>query len=187
MSLSQKEEKSLILKIKNGDQGALSLLWDNLTPKLFGYLINTTRNKTLAEDLLQNTWLKAINALPGFEPRNISIAAWLFAIAKNECRMHWRKSGRETLFDPAKDEETPIKHDEVNNVGNLENKILIEQILGLLSEDDREILRLRYIADLPLNKIANVLKINFVAVRVRMHRALGRARGIIDKNHYEQI
>lgn len=151
----------------------LSRLWDELTPKLYGYLVNTVRDRTLAEDLLQNTWLRAIQASQGFQQRGVPVSAWLFAIARNECRQHWRKAGREVAFDPAlhdraaDDREKPESH------------VMVEKILSMLSEDDRELIRLRYIADLTVNDIAKVLNLNLVAVRVRLHRALQRARAQI--------
>ena len=52
-------------------------------------------------------------------------------------------------------------------------------MLGLLSEEDRELIRLRYIADLPVRDIALILKLNFVTVRVRIHRAIARLRAAI--------
>lgn len=172
--MNKNEEKLLVQRAKNGDREALSLLWDEITPKLFGYLINTTRNKILAEDLLQSTWIKAIEAFPKFQQKGIGISSWLFAIARNECRQHWRKSNREIPFDP-------VLHDQpFSNQKELDAKILADQIMSFLSEEDRELLRLRYIADLPLNEIARILNINFVAVRVRLHRVLNRAKSIIN-------
>ncbi len=168
--MSPYDGASLVQRAKRGDREALGTLWDMLTPKLFGYLVNTMRDRTLAEDILQTTWVKAIDALPRFRNRGAGINAWLFAIAKNECRGHWRRSGRETPLDP-------LLHDTAEgNQKELEERVLTEQILSSLSDDDQEILRLRYIADLPMNDIAQVLRLNFVAVRVRIHRALARAR-----------
>jgi RNA polymerase sigma factor (sigma-70 family) len=151
----------------------ISALWDTITPKLYGYLIHILRDKNVAEDILQTTWLKAIEALPKFgKGGKTNFSAWLFAIARNECKQHWRKQGREIPFDPE-------IHDRTEMDSNQENKILIEQILVQLSENDRELLRLRYLADLPLNDIAKILKINPIAVRVRMHRALTSAKVIL--------
>src|SRR3989344_3676687 len=78
--------------------------WEAITPKLFGYLVNVLRDKTLAEDIFQTTWIKAIEALPKFEQRGKGFGAWLFAIARNECKQYWRKANREVPIDP-------IKHD----------------------------------------------------------------------------
>lgn len=170
--IHNQQERKLVRRIQQGDKEALSILWDTLTPKLFGYLVNVTRNRILAEDLLQNTWLKAIGAFPRFQQHNVSVSAWLFAIARNECRQYWRKAKWEIPLDLE-------KHDtEQNEEKEIEDTLLVEQILTQLSEDDREIIRLRYIADLPLKDIARILDINFVAVRVRIHRAITRARTV---------
>lgn len=165
-----RKERELVRSIQRGDKEALDILWDALTPKLFGYLINTTRNRMLAEDLLQSTWIKAIDAFPRFQQQKCSVNAWLFAIARNECRQHWRKAKWEIPLDPE-------RHDrEQNEEKGIQDTLLVEHILTQLPEDDREIIRLRYIADIPLKDIAHILDINFVAVRVRIHRALARAR-----------
>ena len=169
INMSSPDEASLVRKAQAGDRQALGQLWDTLTPKLFGYLVNTLRDKALAEDVLQTTWLKAIGALPGYQNRGVGLSAWLFTIARNECQQLWRKGGREVPLD------TEI-HDKAGDAGGTEEKIMSEQILAALSSDDRELLRLRYIADLSINEIAKVLNSNSVAVRVRIHRALARAR-----------
>jgi len=163
----------LVKRAQNGDREALGQLWDALTPKLFGYLINVTHDRMLAEDIFQTTWFKAINNLAHFQLRGVGFSAWLFAIAKNEYRQYWRKQKREIAFDPVEhDPQDPDQKD-------IESKIFIEQVLGLLSEEDRELIRLRYIADLPVRDIALILKLNFVTVRVRIHRAIARLRAAI--------
>lgn len=175
-SMNPDQERLWVLRAQNKDKEALGLLWDALTPKLFGYLVNVIRDKTVAEDILQTTWLKAIQALPDFQLKNTRISAWLFAIARNECRQHWRKSKQELAFDPQEHDSPSNDHQES------ENKVMIEQMLSRLSEDDRELIRLRYIADLPLSDIAKILNLNSVTVRVRLHRALARARSILIQN-----
>jgi RNA polymerase sigma-70 factor (ECF subfamily) len=167
--MSSNDEVSLVQRAQRGDREALGKLWDLLTPKLFGYLINTLRDRALAEDILQTTWLKAIAALPGYKNRNVGLSAWLFTIAKNECREHWRKGGRQVPFDLA-------AHDRAGSESGAEDTLMAEQVLATLGEEDREILRLRYIADLSVKDIASVMQLNFVTVRVRIHRALARAR-----------
>jgi len=151
----------------------ISMLWDAITPKLYGYLVNVLHDHNLAEDILQTTWLKALEALPNFRNRaGASFSSWLFAIARNECKQHWRKSGREVSFDPE-------IHDKEIVDSKEEDKIFINQIMAQFSENDRELVRLHYIADLSLNDIAKLLKINPVTVRVRMHRALTFAKVIL--------
>lgn len=165
--------EALVRKAAEGDRNALGLLWDALTPKLFGYLVNTLGDRALAEDILQTTWLRAIENLARFKNRGKGISPWLFAIARNECRQHWRAAPSEVPFNP-------LNHDTGENPQKrIENAFLIEQMLKQLSEEDRELIRLRYIADLKTADIARILDINFVTARVRLHRALARARNAL--------
>jgi RNA polymerase sigma-70 factor (ECF subfamily) len=173
LHMDLKHELALVKQAQAGNKEALGELWDAITPKLFGYLVNTLRDTTLAEDILQSTWLKAIKALPGFKPQGISISAWLFAIARNECKQHWRKGQREVGFEEG-------LHDKAATNNQTESNILIEQMLNKLSPEDQELIRLRYISDLPINEIAKILNINFVAARVRLHRAIAKARAAMD-------
>ena len=172
--MSPEEELALVLRAQNGEREALGKIWDAATPKLFGYLINVVHELSLAEDLLQQTWLKAISALGGFQPRGVRFSAWLFAIARNECRHHWRSTNRHG---------TPeIREESSSDPQTLEEKLFVDTVLKALSEEDRELLRLRYLADLSFKDIAQVLAISGVAARVRMHRALSRARLIVKNN-----
>ena len=154
----------------------ISEIWDTITPKLYGYLVNTLRDKSLAEDILQAAWLKAIENLFQFKGGETEFSSWLFMIARNECRQHWRKAGREILFDLA-------LHDREASDGREEDKIFLDQIVGKLSLSDQELLRLRYIGGLSLREIAKILKINAVAARVRMHRAISGAKAVLQKQY----
>jgi RNA polymerase sigma-70 factor, ECF subfamily len=166
----------------NLDKNDLEKLWDDITPKLYGYLLHTLRDEALADDILQTTWLKAIEALPQFHDRGYGFSPWLFSIAKNEMRMHWRKNGREISYDPLLHDK---QEDRTQGKEKEENKVLAEQVIRRLPPEDQELIRLRYIADLPLGAMAKLLKQNPITVRVKMHRALSRARLIFKEKMYE--
>lgn len=158
----------------------INTLWDTITPKLYGYLVHLLRDRSLAEDILQTTWMKAIENLSKFEDKTgATFSSWLFAIARNECKQHWRKAGREIPFDSE-------IHDKVAIDSKEEDKIFADQIISQLSQGDQEVIRLHYIADLPLGEIAKILKINPVAVRVRMHRALNIAKNLFSNKQQHE-
>ncbi|OGH88215.1 MAG: hypothetical protein A3J93_00545 [Candidatus Magasanikbacteria bacterium RIFOXYC2_FULL_42_28] len=165
------QELSLVAQAQNGNRAALGSLWDVITPKLYGYLINTLRDSHLAEDILQNTWLKATGSISKFKPQGVRFSAWLFAIAKNECRQHWRAQKfdepiTENLADNLRD----------NTREDITEKLYLESVLRRLSEDEQELLRLRYISGFSFKEIAKILNISAITARVRIHRTLGRAR-----------
>jgi len=153
----------------------IARLWDEITPKLYGYLVNTLKDSALADDILQSTWAKAIEALPDFQDRGHGFKAWLFSIARNEMRMHWRKGGREVAYD----EELHDIHI-YEGSKKTEDKVFLEQIVSKLREEDQELIRLHYIADLSFIEIAKLLGINPVTARVKINRALGHAREILN-------
>lgn len=161
----------------NLDKDEIDELWNEITPKLYGYLVNTLRDSATAEDILQTTWIKAIESLSGYNERG-RFSAWIFSIARNEMRMYWRKKGREVRYDP-------LVHDIPSESQNEENVFYVERFIKKLSFEDQELIRLRYIADLSLGEMAKIMKINPVTVRVKMHRALGRARILFKQQTYE--
>ncbi|MCX6781571.1 MAG: RNA polymerase sigma factor [Candidatus Magasanikbacteria bacterium] len=177
--MTLQEELSLANLAKNGEKPAVSALWDAITPKLYGYLLNTLRNPSLAEDILQETWLKALSALPKFEIRNIRFSAWLFAIARNECRQHWRRNNRESAWPETElvDMADKLRFGEIKS-----DNIFLNELLCKLTSEDQDILRLRYICDLSFKEIARILEISQIAARVRIHRAISRARDLISDN-----
>lgn len=176
MALS--DEKQLVRRAQSGDRQAVAILYDYFTPKLYGYLINVTRDAQLSEDILQNTWLAALSHLSQYRFQGTGFGAWLFAIARNECRQHWRRTKREVAFEPSEHDLSDQGRGQ-SSEERLEERLMVDKVLRTLSEEDRELLRLRYIADLPASEIARILNINFVAVRVRLHRALKRARAAL--------
>ncbi len=176
--MSLDEELALVKRAQTGDRAALAELFDDITPRLYGYLVNTLRHTELAEDCLQTTWLKAIGALPRFRPRGVRFSAWLFAIARNVCQEHWRKAAHE----PPLPENPPDHSDQAATSERLQEKILTESILRQLSPTDQEILRLRYLGELTFKESAAVLGIAPLVARVRAHRALARARVILNRS-----
>lgn len=164
------EELSLVKRAKAGEKAAMSALYDTITPKLYGYLVNVLRDKVVAEDILQEVWIKAITSLAMFRPQGVRFSAWLFAIARNECRTHWRKKGREVGID-----DTLVG---TSSHAHTEEKVWVDMVIGKLSLEDQEILRLRYLADLSFKEVARVLNISLISARVRVHRALEKAYAV---------
>jgi RNA polymerase sigma-70 factor (ECF subfamily) len=168
------EELRLVARVKAGEREALALLWDDITPKLYGYLLNQLRQKDLAEDIAQDTWIKAMAAIPKFQDRGVRFSAWVFAIARNECKQHWRGGSKEIPM------ETVVEDfDKQTQATNNTDYLMIETAFAKMSDEEKEILRLRYLAELSFKEIAAVLEISMIAARVRVHRALAHARAVI--------
>jgi RNA polymerase sigma-70 factor, ECF subfamily len=76
---------------------AFTDLYEFYYPGIFNYAMRTTMNVSVAEDVTSETFLKAFEGLTGFDPEKGSFAGWLYRIATNVMRDHFRKRSREAL------------------------------------------------------------------------------------------
>jgi RNA polymerase sigma factor (sigma-70 family) len=137
----------------------------------------------VAEELTSNTFFKAFRGLPGFHPRpGIRFRSWLYRIATNEVRMHWRshKGRRETL--PLSDENelprTIFAWPEIESPEIVREKqkryAMVHRALGRLPEPYQAALTLRYFEGLGHEEIAEILGKRPGTVRSLVHRGLTR-------------
>jgi RNA polymerase sigma factor (sigma-70 family) len=125
-----------------------------------GYLLSLCGDAHLAEDLMQDTFVKATRAMAGY--RGGSPRAWLFAIARNVFR-DWVRRRRELLTDAPP--EIAVHDPDVAEV------IAVRQVLAGLPEAQRSALVLRDELDLTYEEVAAVLGKSLAATKVLIHRA----------------
>jgi len=133
-----------------------------------------------AEDVYQEILIRVFHGLKNFK-RDASFSTWLFRVAHNECMTRLRKLSREKrLFISSNDAPEPIASPEHSDTTELGRDI--ERVLIKMSFEDREILTLRYVSDLPIAAIARVLGIKLSAAKMRLSRAGARFRELLDEN-----
>jgi RNA polymerase sigma-70 factor, ECF subfamily len=153
-------------------------LYEEHAQALYGFLAYRTGNPVLAEDLLADTFEKALRARRRFDPRRGSEKTWLYSIALNALRDHLRRRaagerateqlavGAPGVADDA--EESLGRHDELT------------QALLTLTEEEREVVALRYGADLTVPEIAKLKKEKLTTIEGRVYRALRKLRERLD-------
>lgn len=153
---------------QGGDTAAFAKLFDALAPRLLRYLLRLVRNQSLAEDLVQITFLKLHRAKDLFRDGE-RVAPWAFTIAHNALRDEIRKSKRD-VADLTADGELPW--DAVSPIlsGSGRELELVERAIESLSEEQREAVLLHKIEGMSMEDIASVLGISSGAARVRAHR-----------------
>ena len=140
--------------------------------KLLRYCYMKLRDRTLAEDITQETFIRF------FESKDYhSIGkemAYLYTIARNLCIDSFRKQKDELIEDlPAKIQEMPESRDKVEDIVD---RISIEQALDSLTADEREAVVLRFSGELSVEDIAKSMDISRFAVRRRILSALEKLR-----------
>lgn len=139
---------------------------------LYSYIYSIVRNPVLAEDILQNTLEKAYKSISTLQQQK-KFKSWIFTIAKNEAMTLVQKYRREFLVDaPQQDilmNEEQLLPEQL--VLNKEIRSVIIEIINSLKPEFRDILILRYYAELSLDEISKVLNIKINTVKTRHMRA----------------
>ena len=136
--------------------------------KVYNYfLYRLSFNKSLAEDLSSEVFLRAFDKFESFE-EDRSFQAWVYAIARNCLYNYYRTCNREVELDQA-------LNLYVEDYGEIANNLESERILKKIKKLDiynREVLLLRYVDELSNGEIAEVLNKNEGAIRTQISRAL---------------
>jgi RNA polymerase sigma-70 factor (ECF subfamily) len=81
--LIKNTEQRIVQLLKRKDQYALNLLYENYSDSLYGAILKVTRNETIAEDALQETFIKVWKNAEKYDPTKAKLFTWLFRIARN--------------------------------------------------------------------------------------------------------
>jgi RNA polymerase sigma factor (sigma-70 family) len=153
----------------------LERLYEDHAGGLFALLVYRTGDRLLAEDLLSDTFVKAMNASRAFDRRKASAKTWLYSIALNVLRDHLRREGARSraLQRLETQSQTSAGSTDLERVGERE---LVSRALDALEPGERMLIALRYGADLTVPEVAALLGQPQTTVEGRLYRALGRLR-----------
>lgn len=167
---------------RGGNRQAIASLVERFAPMLYRYLIHLTGEASLAEDLLQDTWMKVMEHIDRYKPE-YSFKSWLYAIARNCAIDLWRRQSREGRITIHWGDEGDDSPDPLNQIPDhaplaldqLEEEqaqAMMEKVLPNLPHHYREALILRFHEEMPLEEMAHVLKTPLSTVKTRVRRGL---------------
>jgi RNA polymerase sigma-70 factor (ECF subfamily) len=173
-------QDAFLEKLRAGDPAAFAQLVEANQRNVYNLALRMLNNPQEAEDVLQETFLSAYKALPGFEGRS-SLSTWLYRIASNASLMRLRKKQPETtsIDEPLELEEgdsLPRQFVDWSSVleGELlseESRRVMDEAVAELPERLRIVFILRDIEGLSTQEAGEVLELSESAVKTRLHRA----------------
>jgi RNA polymerase sigma-70 factor (ECF subfamily) len=179
------ETEVLIRRYQEGDELAIGALVRRYQNYVYRLCFLVMRNEQDAEDMTQETFIRAFRALPRFEIREgKSFEAWLYRIAVNRCRSRMRRKWYQVLPWPNPAPQivaTSVQPDEEVMRGERRSEIL--EAVNTLGDKHRLVVVLRYYAGLTNEEIAQALRIPSGTVRSRLHTARQRLKGILAEEH----
>lgn len=195
MSEAQKEDTISLEALKAGDRAEFSRLVDIYSGSLYRLALRILGDPQDAEDVLQETFLKAYRSLPSFEGR-ANISTWLYRIATNEALMLIRRRRPELLLmDEEEEKQDAVSPNLIVDWGALperellsnEVKQFLDQAVQQLSPNLRMVFLLRDVAGLSIQDTAQELGISEAAVKTRLLRARLRLREELSEYFNERI
>jgi RNA polymerase sigma-70 factor, ECF subfamily len=152
-------------------------LYDAEAAGLFSFLAYRTGDRALAEDLLADTFERALRARRRFDRRRGSEKSWIYAIALNLLRDHARRAAAEgRAFERAG---ARPEGAEDPGLGGVEHRDELQRALSGLAPEEREAIALRFGAELTVPEIAKVLGQPLTTVEGRVYRALRKLRAAL--------
>jgi len=165
-----------------GDDAAFAVVYDGLAPRLLAFLMRYTRDRSRAEDVVQQTMLQMHRARGRFTP-GAQVVPWAFAIARRLLIDMHRRGGREVLSPTGDDSQEQLltaldaRADDVAIAKEVASRLAEE--LGRLPENQRVAFELIKQDGLSVAEAAQVLGTTVAAVKLRAHRAYEAMRAVL--------
>lgn len=196
------DERALLDRLRAGDRSAFAALVAHHGGALLRFATTFVRDRALAEEIVQDTWLAALDHLHAFEGRS-ALRSWLFQIAANRARTRLAREGRSIPFsalgpldDPDAPAASPDRFDATGHwrqpidawsdedperlAQGAETRSAIEQAIAALPDAQRAVITLRDVEGLEAEEICNLLGLTLSNQRVLLHRARTRVRQALE-------
>jgi RNA polymerase sigma factor (sigma-70 family) len=166
------------------DNRILKQLYEQFGTELYLYLYSLCHDHSLAEDLRQETFLKALLALPDY---HTNMRAWLYLVARN---LYFNRRKKDKRLIPLEETHREIMHpdgtDDILDRFIVKKQIrMLYQALSVLPVQKREILMLQYFGNMTHREIAAILHLTPENVRVLSYRAKRELKNYMEANGYE--
>jgi RNA polymerase sigma-70 factor (ECF subfamily) len=201
------DERVLLAALRAHDESAFEALVRRYSPALFRAALSLTRNRTLAEEVVQDTWAGVLRGLERFEGRS-SLKTWIFRILMNQAKTRAARERRSvpfsSLFDPGPaapaidpgrfepadhplyprwwtEYPTPWSELPEEKLVDKETMAVIAEAIEALSEGQRLVITLRDIDGWTSSETCSALDITETNQRVLLHRARSRVRAALER------
>ena len=194
MELHNLGDYELIKQYLDGNSACLEFLINRHKSKVFSYILMVVKNRELAEDIFQDTFIKVIKSLhAGKYSEEGRFVSWVMRIAHNLIIDFYRKGKHlQTVSDD--DTEVPLFNSTKFSDINIEDELVVNQIhsdlrvlIDKLPHEQREVVVLRYYKDMSFKEIAEQTNVSINTALGRMRYAIINIRKIMEENKVDLI
>ena len=172
-------EKDVVSRAVKGESEAFAQLYEEHFDRIYRYVYLKVGNQAEAEDLTQEVFVKALEAIGSYRWRNLPFVAWLFRIAHNQVIDYLRKQGRVGKV-ALEDDITLVSGS--NPALMAERELEIEELINnvkKLSPAQREVISLRFGSELSVAEAAKVLGKNEGTVKALQYNGIAALKKML--------
>ena len=173
--------RSLITRVaQNRDRQAFAQLFDHFAPRLKSFMMRKNTSAELAEDLVQEAMIAVWTKAAMYEPSKGSVTTWVFTIARNLRIDRIRRDVHMPTTELGDYDEPSEAPEGEELLGRKQEDGLVARALQSIPEEQRQILVLSFVEEIPQSEIATRLSIPLGTVKSRMRLAYGHLRRILE-------
>jgi RNA polymerase sigma-70 factor (ECF subfamily) len=188
--LKQMTDEELVVSYAHGNNAAFDILLNRHKSNIYSYIYFIVRNKEMAEDIFQETFVKAIVTIKqGRYTENGKFRAWINRIAHNLIIDNYRQEKNEQTISNDDCEVDLLNNSKLSD-GTIEDYMVRTQILSdvkklinYLPDNQKEVLKLRYYQDLSFKEIADITGVSINTALGRMRYAILNMRKLAEENN----
>ena len=174
------DEDEMLVAAARHDSDDAGKLFDKYYSKVLCYIYHCTFDDAVAEDLTSNVFLAVFRHLERYRWRQVPFQAWVYRIASNELRMHWRRRKRVKIVSLQPDDDRQTCGPSVSDpVIAAEEYQLLHKALLELRLKYRTVIILRYFEDKTIAEICEITSRKEGTVKSQLHRGLARLQDIL--------
>lgn len=171
-------QTDLIIRARNGDTAVIGAIYERFRLSVFRYLYYRIGDPQAAEDLTSDVFLRMIRSIPSYRPGKVTFQAWLFQIARNIAIDYYRKAKFRNHLEL--EEDMAAKEDDLDvSVDRTLTHKQLKNALGRLTEEQRDVIVLRFVANMPIAQVAQTLHKSEDAIKGLQRRGLAALRDIL--------
>ena len=170
-------EEKLWIEASKKDIKAFKPLYDRYYDEIYRFIYRRTGKEELTADLCSETFYKALGNLKKYEWRNLPFGNWLYTIASNVIKKHYREHNKVFIIELDKIQLQIEDEEYVKKAGNEE----LIWVLDQLSDLELRLIELKFFEEKTFKEVALLLEMKESAVKMRLYRLLLSMRNLIDK------
>jgi RNA polymerase sigma-70 factor (ECF subfamily) len=176
-----KDEATLIQRAKEGDPAAFAEIYDRHQPAIYRYILYRVGDAAIAEDLTSEVFVRLVDRIEDFTYQGRPLLAWLYTIAHNLVTDYYRSTERATMIPLDEHLVADVTGPEDATGHTLAQQRLVAAI-DQLTEDQRQVILLKFFEGLDNETVARLLGKSCGAVKALQHRALAALWRILESN-----